>query len=491
MLVPPGRAATIQPYPNEKVWFDGTSPVTNWQPSGARWVSTGWTTEFDHSPTYTKGAVDGTAEGWQFVNPAHPMAAYPDQLWLDNVEQDQVASASLVTPGTFFVSDDADTLYLGSDPTGKTVRATDLAQAFSLRAPGTVLRGFGVRRYGGSVYQQGVITAYYERMTLDQMTVTEPATAGIGFFKPNQVIKNTTVIGAGQVGISAGMADNTMFDNISVQDSNDQQFNPAPSAGGVGVGTTRGFTMKNSEILRSRGNQIWVDESSFQISLLNNEIVGGTRWGVVLEISSLATVANNVIANNTYDGILVANTDKVAIWNNTIVNNRRAIWITQDPRRITDLSISGHDSRRAQPDLTMPWVIGESRIGNNIYSSMDSAPALYGVESFEGAFNAGDRNITSNGNIWAQSAYGTPADAAIWARKDAGPFKFVLLSDFSGNTGQERSSYNLINAAPVNVNYQASTAVKNKEAVVAQPMPGDVAAKVGQPDGTKHLGVWR
>ena len=66
---------------------------------------------------------------------------------------------------------------------------------------------------------------------------------------------------------------------------------------------------------------------------------------MVLEISSMATVANNVIANNTYDGILIANTDKVAIWNNTIVNNRRAIWITQDPRRITDLSISGHDSR--------------------------------------------------------------------------------------------------------------------------------------------------
>ena len=279
VLVPPGRAATIQPYPNEKVWFDGTSPVTNWQPSGSRWVADGWTTEFDHSPTYKKGAPDGSAEGWQFVNPAHPMAAHPDQLWLDNVEQEQVASANLVTAGTFFVSDDADRLYLGSDPTGKTVRATDLAQAFSLRAPGTVLRGFGIRRYGGSVYQQGVITSYYERMTLDQMTVTEPATAGIGFFKPNQVIKNTTVIGAGQVGISAGMADNTMFDNISVQDSNDQQFNPAPSAGGIGVGTTRGFTMKNSEILRSRGNQIWVDESSFQINLTNNEIIDGTRWG--------------------------------------------------------------------------------------------------------------------------------------------------------------------------------------------------------------------
>ena len=141
--------------------------------------------------------------------------------------------------------------------------------------------------------------------------------------------------------------------------------------------------------------------------------------------------------------------------------------------------------------MTMPWVIGESRIGNNIYSSMNNSPALYGVESFEGAFNASERNITSNGNIWAQSAYGTPADAAIWARKDAGPFKFVLLSDFAGNTGQERSSYNLINAAPVNINYQASTAVKNKEAAVAQPTPWDVAAKVGQPDGTKHLGAWR
>ena len=70
-------------------------------------------------------------------------------------------------------------------------------------------------------------------MTLDNITVTEPATAGIGIFKPNSVIKNTTVIGAGQIGIQAGLADNLLLDNVSVQDSNDQQFNPAPSAGGI------------------------------------------------------------------------------------------------------------------------------------------------------------------------------------------------------------------------------------------------------------------
>src|SRR5690606_8243822 len=49
---------TIQPYPREAVCFDGSTAVTGWVPEGELWVSDGWTTVFDTSPTYTRGAPD-------------------------------------------------------------------------------------------------------------------------------------------------------------------------------------------------------------------------------------------------------------------------------------------------------------------------------------------------------------------------------------------------------------------------------------------------
>ena len=80
------KAATIQSYPGEVVWFDGTTKVSTWAAEGSVWRSDNWMAAFDHSPTYTPGAPDSTTPGWSFVNAAYPMAAYPDMVWIDGVE---------------------------------------------------------------------------------------------------------------------------------------------------------------------------------------------------------------------------------------------------------------------------------------------------------------------------------------------------------------------------------------------------------------------
>lgn len=489
VIVPPNHAATIQPYPNEAVWFDGTKTLDSFAATGGAWAAP-YDLKLDASPTYVQGAPDGTAAGWQFVNQAYPMASHPDMIWLNNTEQKEVASLSKVVAGTFYVDDANSKLYLGSDPTGKTVRASDLQWAFSLRAPGTVLRGFGIRRFADSVYQQGAITSYYESQTLDNMTILDSATAGVGFFKPNSTIKNTTVDGSGQIAIQASKADNLTLDNVSVTDSNDEHFNPGPSAGGVKITTTRNVVFKNSEILRTVGNQFWADESSYNITVANNEIMDGDRYGIFIEISSTASIVNNIVANNAYDGVMIADTDKVNVWNNTIVNNRRAVAMVQDSRRIQQLSVAGHDNRRTQPDLTMPWVIGNSTIVNNIMAAGPDATAVLAVESYELAFNATDLNIASNGNVYSQPALGVPNSAAVWARKSAQPYAFVLLDDFRGATGQEATSINPMMTSPVDSAYAAKSSIAAKASTVAMAAPADIAAKAGQATGVKNLGAW-
>ena len=58
-----GKALTVQNYPGEAAWLDGSETVTGWVQDGSVWRRDGWTTRFDHSPTYARGAPDLTATG--------------------------------------------------------------------------------------------------------------------------------------------------------------------------------------------------------------------------------------------------------------------------------------------------------------------------------------------------------------------------------------------------------------------------------------------
>ena len=57
------------------------------------------------------------------------MAAHPDQIFIDGAPVAQVATRAQVGPGKFYVDYATDELVLGSDPTGKQVRASDLGGA--------------------------------------------------------------------------------------------------------------------------------------------------------------------------------------------------------------------------------------------------------------------------------------------------------------------------------------------------------------------------
>ncbi|WP_227077737.1 hypothetical protein [Clavibacter nebraskensis] len=179
VVMPAGTALTLQSYPGEAVWLDGSRTLTSWTASGSTRYAAGWDVTFDASPTYTRGAPDGLQEGWAFVNPAFPMAAHPDQVWIGQAAQRQVASLAQVTAGTFFVDTAADRLYLGSDPAGQTVRASDRVSALAVRGDGSTVRGIGVRRYAPSVPDMGAVVVSGRNVTIADVAITDTATTGL------------------------------------------------------------------------------------------------------------------------------------------------------------------------------------------------------------------------------------------------------------------------------------------------------------------------
>ena len=339
VVIPPDKRLTVQAWPKEAVWLDGSVVVAGWVASGGKWRKDGWTAEFDASPTYTQGAPDNIAAYWGFVNPSYPMAAHPDQIWIDGVAQRQVGSLAQVVPGTFFHDQAANQLWLGSDPTGKGVRASDLSHALMVRSAGSVLRGIGVRRYAPSVPDMGAVTIEVPRVLVEHVAITDTATTGLhvgsGTTTNDVVLRNLYVARNGMLGITATYADNLVVDRVIAEGNNTEHFNQSPVSGGAKISRTRGVTVRDSLFVANDGPGLWMDESSYDMKITGNEMRNNVGHGTSLEISAKAVFANNIVTNNGGFGIKINNTSNVTVWNNTFVGNDRSINLVQDDRRPT------------------------------------------------------------------------------------------------------------------------------------------------------------
>ncbi len=484
------KQLTIQAWPKEGVWLDGSSPVVGWAALGGDWVKSGWTVEFDASPTYTRGAPDGTTAGWRFVNADHPMAAHPDQIWIDGVAQRQVGSRTEVVPGTFFHDEAANQLWLGSDPNGKQVRASDLVAALNVRARSVILRGFGVRRYAPSVPDMGAVTLERSGILAENLVIFDSATTGLHVgaqtTAANVQLRNIWIARSGMLGLSASFADNLLVDKVIAESNNTEHFNEAPVAGGAKLHSLRTATVRDSIFRDNDGTGLWLDESVYDMALTGNDIVRNTGDGAALELSSTAVFANNFVTNNGEFGLKVNNTSHVSVWNNTFVGNGRSINIVQDSRQPTSATTTGRDNRQPFPDPTMTWVNGPVDIADNIIANQQSGECMLCVEDYSHQRSAAQFGITANGNIYNRTVSNLPSWLVVWSRGAGDPAVYTTLDSFRSGTGQESAGQYFGGAAIVDGAGAPITTTPNS----ALALPAAVAAAAGKATGTKHQGAW-
>ncbi len=491
VTVPAGKRLTIVAAPKERVWLDGSSPVTTWDRSGDALVHPGWTVTFDHSPTYTWGAADGTDPDWSFVNPAHPMAAHPDQVWLDGVAQRQAASRSELGPGTFFVDEGRDELLLGSDPTGHTVLASTIAKALSVRASGTTIDGINVRRFAPSVPHMGAVTVEAPGVALEHLVVSDNATTGLFVADVDAVLDRVKVLRNGMLGLGATYADRIRVLHLVSRRNNTELFNSAPVAGGVKIDRTRGILVSGADIRRNNGSGLWFDESARDITVLDSRIRDNTKHGLSLEISAEATVADNVIAGNDGFGIKVNDTSDVAIWNNTIVDNGRPVNIVQDDRDANDPGTPGHDPRYPVPAPGMTWINGPVQVHNNVVDrGRPDANCLLCVEDYSGRFSADEIGVATSGNVYARANRSAPTWLVVWSQGAGNPDVFTTLDAFNRATGQEARGLELLGRSAVTTTLRTTDEVRDATARVAVPLPAAIARSLGREPGVTHLGAW-
>ena len=488
VVMPQGKALTLQSYPGEKVWLDGSRQVSSWTASGSTRYASGWTVTLDASPTYTRGKPDGTATGWQFVNPAYPMAAHPDQVWIGQAAQKQVGSRDKLVAGTFFVDTAADRLYLGSDPGSQTVRASDLVKALSVRGDGSTVRGIGIRRFAPSVPDLGAVTVSGRDVTVENLVITDNATTGISITATGAKATALTVARNGMLGMHANYADGLRATRLLVADNNTERFNRAPVSGGFKITRSRDVDVKDSAFLRNRGNSLWFDESVYDAVVAGNDIIDGTGRGLVLELSATIQVVDNVIARNAMDGILIGDTGHVSVWNNTLTDNARNINIAQGDRRAADLSTAGHDPRQKLPDPTVTWIVTDITISNNVLQS-STGNAMLAVEDHSHQRSATQMQIRTSGNVYQRDATTSTRWAIVWARGPGDPAVYGSVAAFSAATGNDRSSVDVIGRKVLGSGFRLTSEIASLQSTVSVGLPALVGSLLGLGTGSRTVGA--
>ena len=324
---------TIQGYPGEAAWLDGSQQYGGWARSGAVWERAVILTS-DRSPTGTQGADDSAAADWQYVNPDRPRAAWPERVWVDGVELTQVADRSSVTAGTFCVEGTYDAerklmtssrYVIGDDPTGREVRIADLATCLSSTGTGFILRGVGIRRYAGSVPHRGILKLRHSGARLENVTVESASTLAITLFEAhNAALRGVTIRHAGLLGLEGAESDDITIDGCLIEDCNAQGFNYSPEAGGVKLTHMRRPTIVRCGIHDIRGTGVWVDESVANCRIHSNDVHWCDDHGILVELSGGAQLVNNFVSAAGADCLRVFNVSgEVQVWNNTLTRPAR------------------------------------------------------------------------------------------------------------------------------------------------------------------------
>ncbi len=465
---------TIESAPNEAVRLDGSTPVGNWSKQGATWISSGWTAKFDSTPGYDDAAA--VAQGWSWLNPAYPMAAHPDQMWLNGKKLAQVATQAAVTAGTFYADYSGSRLVIGDDPSGREVRASDLALAITVRSTNTQIRGLGVQRYATPVREMGAVRLDGSGDKIENVSVTDVATTGITVENSNVTVNHVSLVGNGLLGMHTNYSDNLRVESALVVGNNSEHFNQAPVAGGIKITKSRTLTVDNSVIENNSATGLWMDCSSYDGTFTNNIVSNNSGHGIFYEISSKAIIANNVVALNGGDGLKINNSDQVRIWNNTITGNGRNIELVQDSRLAAHLNDYGHDPRQPIPDPTVSWLMKDVQVMNNVLS-VGAGYNIY-ARDHTNKRTATEMNLKINGNLFSTSPSAAQAQL-IWSGANGALTTCLTVADIA-RTGTGGN----------NIEASGAASLLPRAAAIAEPLPADIAALIGQSAATRYIGAF-
>ncbi|UYZ62501.1 right-handed parallel beta-helix repeat-containing protein [Hymenobacter weizhouensis] len=476
------RRLILQPYLNDVVWFKGsvTIPAAEWKTDGStRWVKNNWTYQLPRDP-------DGAS-----IDQANaPLAGYTDMVYLNGNRLVQVATKAEVGPGKFYVDYGTQQLYLGDNPSGKTVEATAYKRGMSVvKNPansfdpsGSVVRGLGFAHFAEAGLGIGD-----QDVTVEDCTFAWNGQNGLVFFGQNNpsgaVLRYNRFAYNGMAGASGGRANNALVAHNRFDHNNVENFNRFWSAAGFKLTTSDNVVLRDNVAEDNNSTGFWLDVDCRNATIIRNTARRNTAFGIFFEVSRGALIASNLSVGNS-TGIAVSNSRDARLYNNTLVSNGRALLVNEGDR-----TPSAAEKARGADYRTRGTVLK-----NNLIAKVTGSTAV--IESYRPCSDTAQALVTAmDFNAYYRTAANQPAKFAhnwVLAGSSQGCFKFPLtLQQFQELTGLERNGLAidggpgepfLVNAAADGTgNYRlkpGSLAYRRGE-----PLPAGVAAALGVPAG--------
>ena len=477
---------TLQAFPHEQVWFDGTDvvPGSRFRADGSGHWTLGWST-----PSFCMGQYYARAFAAPSRTPhndqcaywdsalGNPAAADPQMVYVDGVALREVSSPRLVDAGSFAYAQDlggrTGALVLGVDPSRRYVEVTARPAALAVQGTGTRILGIGFRRYAtnilGSTTTGAVYSAQASGLTIENSAFVQNAGPGFSGSLQRGVVRHSVFTGNGANGITsnghyrAGTPDGTLIETSVFDGNNAERFDVGCSASctaaNIKLNHMNGFTVRDDVIANAGGQAkgVWCDLACTDGAVVRNLVTGNGGHGIFYEVSDRGIIASNLVADNRGRGIQVASAD-TKVYNNTLRGQLVPFNVYDDARSygVDGWTDVGPDTRHVQ-------------IANNVVQGTGNmincgAPTKAGKNA---APNTGCRQIF---DLLDDNGYAPAGGVVSYQFGDLGagtPTVYRSMAAFREAYGLDRHS-------------DASPATSG----VTVPLPADVAAALGLRAGT-------
>lgn len=507
------KRLNLQSFPGEQVWIKGSSAVApaEWVSDNGQWRKDGYNPAICRPKL--EDATSGTGCTITEFAPDVGMSQWPDMAFINGVPQEQVGSRAEATAGKFYVDAVGQKLYLGSDPSAKTVEVADQAMGMVLYGPytdGTSVRGIGFAHFANvqnySSEASATVIANAANLTFTNNVFAFSASAGMQVGGVNAKITNNTFIYNGFNGLNGNRAHDAVVINNRVAHNNREVFVDPQGAGSAEAGskwTHSNRVLVKDNLYEHNSKGFWCDLECVDWTFVGNHFRNNRGAGVFYEVSKSARIYSNIFEGNGGNGLQAMGED-IAVYNNTFVDNQQAIAVWEDARtpgtvtdpfgkaiyantrsvRIKNNILSGFNSKASESIFGRPVkLVDVDGLG-------EADSVLPGVMVTELNYNLYNRPVLKPVNAigWAGGCANvttspTKCTRAVNALYDVAPSSRLLAE-----TGREGNGLAYNNATPDLFVNKAAGDLRLSETSVArgrgEALPADVAAVIGVPAGT-------
>lgn len=454
------KKVTIQNYPREIAWFDGSSKVTGWSKSGSTWTAP-WGTFF--SPSSYSGGVSTSS----------PYANYPAQVFIDGTALQQVGSAAAVTTGTFFADSTNKRLVIGSDPTNKTVRSSDLTRAIEVGATDITLRGFGVRRYATTSASRAAVLMDPSGGTFENLVISDNSSIGMALSGDNKTVKQVVVERNGMMGLGMNRSKNSSISKSIIRFNNFERFPTLPVASGIKVTWSGAVTINDNLVADNYvASGVWFDGFNSNVSIVNNTIRDNGEMQVNMELSKTAIIANNEMSGGRKT-IDIRDSESIRVMNNRIGGySLMGIFFAQDNR---------WTNRPSDAPSDFALLTRNNTVANNLFTCGTRFQLFANDEN--NTIPADKFNSTVTGNLFSGKQASPELNLMGWGLT-GGKYDFLQTP---ADLANKNSSWKNLQTSNCVTNPEASVSASSLNSV-AMTIPSDIATMIGVPSGTKAVG---